>query len=267
MTSTATRARRGQQLTQQLQPLCAQAQRSVKLTAGQVAARPGEAGDKAELTGSSPVTKTIGIVVVAALAASAAAECLASTITATCGEPVRPPAPAADRFDLRPAVFDRDVLALDIAGFVEALAERGQSMLPIVSASRHQRNPITGIAACCARAASGHAAAAPPSSVMNSRRSHSITSSARASSDGGTSRPSALAVLRLMTSSILGRRLHRQVGRLLALEDAIDVAGRAPVLVDAFRPIGDQAAVGDEEAVGDRPRATVPGRQRDDQSR
>ena len=32
------------------------------------------------------------------------------------------------------------------------------------------RNPITGIAGCCARAASGHAAAAPPSSVMNSRR-------------------------------------------------------------------------------------------------
>ena len=31
---------------------------------------------------------------------------------------------------------------------------------------------------------------------------------------------------------VLGRRLHRQVGRLLALEDAIDVAGRAAVLVD-----------------------------------
>ena len=46
-------------------------------------------------------------------------------------------------------------------------------------------------------------AAAPPSSVMNSRRSHSITSSARASSVGGTSRPSAFAVLRLMTSSNL----------------------------------------------------------------
>jgi hypothetical protein len=27
---------------------------------------------------------------------------------------------------------------------------------------------------------------------------------------------------------ILGRRLHRQVGRLLALEDAIDVAGGTP---------------------------------------
>ena len=54
---------------------------------------------------------------------------------------------------------------------------------------------------CCARDASGHAAAAPPSSVMKSRRAHSITSSARASSVGGTSRPSAFAVLRLISSS------------------------------------------------------------------
>jgi len=42
----------------------------------------------------------------------------------------------------------------------------------------------------------------------------------------------ALAVLRLMTKFIFGRCLHRQVGRLLALEDTIDVAYRAPVLLD-----------------------------------
>ena len=58
---------------------------------------------------------------------------------------------------------------------------------------------------------------------------------------------------------VLGRRLHRQVGRLLALEDAIDVAGRAAVLVDDIRPIGDQAAAGDEEAIGSRPRAACAG--------
>ena len=34
---------------------------------------------------------------------------------------------------------------------------------------------------------------------------------------------------------VLGRRLHRQVGGLLALEDAIDIAGRAPVLVEQDR--------------------------------
>ena len=64
---------------------------------------------------------------------------------------------------------------------------------------------------------------------------------------------------------VLGRRLHRQVGRLLALEDAVDVAGRAPVLVDEIRPIGDQAAAGDEEALEVDRGQFVPGRQRDDQ--
>ena len=48
---------------------------------------------------------------------------------------------------------------------------------------------------------------------------------------------------------VLGRRLHRQVGGLLALEDAVDVAGGAAVLVDPIRPIGDQAAAGDEDAI------------------
>ena len=91
---------------------------------------------------------------------------------------------------------------------------------------------------------------------------HSITSSARASSVGGTSRPSALAVLRLIDQLVLGRRLHRQVGRLLALEDAIDVAGRAPVLVDQVGPIGDQAAGCDEVAEGIDRGQPVPGRER-----
>ena len=49
---------------------------------------------------------------------------------------------------------------------------------------------------------------------------------------------------------VFGRCLHRKVGRLLALEDAVDVAGRAPVLVDDIGPVGDQAAGGDEEAEG-----------------
>src|SRR6266436_10294459 len=46
---------------------------------------------------------------------------------------------------------------------------------------------------------------------------------------------------------VLGRRLHWQVGRLLALEDAVDVAGRAAILVDRIRPVRDQAAARDEE--------------------
>ena len=64
---------------------------------------------------------------------------------------------------------------------------------------------------------------------------------------------------------VLGRRLHRQVGRLLALEDAIDVAGRAAELVHEIIPVGDQATAGDEVAsVIDRGQL-MPGRKRDDQ--
>ena len=121
-----------------------------------------------------------------------------------------------------------------------------------------RKKPTNATAGCCARAASGHAAAAPPSSVMNSRRF--IRSPRRrgraawrhfeAERFGG---------LEVDHQLVFGRRLHRQVGRLLALEDAIDVAGREAVLVDDIRPIGDQAAVGDELAAWSRPRAICAG--------
>src|SRR5262249_55368751 len=75
------------------------------------------------LTGSSPAPKTIGIVVVAALAANANWNLRSRRLPLPSGEPVRPPAPAAARIDLSPAIFDRHVLALDIAGVLEALAE------------------------------------------------------------------------------------------------------------------------------------------------
>src|SRR5262249_38620288 len=48
---------------------------------------------------------------------------------------------------------------------------------------------------------------------------------------------------------VLGRRLHRQVGRLLALENAVDVRCRAPILVEEIRTIGDPAASSNKEAV------------------
>ena len=54
------------------------------------------------------------------------------------------------------------------------------------------------------------------------RSNYSITSSARASSVAGSPSPSdAFAVLRLITSSVFRRRLHRQVGWFLAFEDAV----------------------------------------------
>src|SRR5262245_12911373 len=71
---------------------------------------------------------------------------------------------------LRPAILDHDILALDVAGFANALPECGQIARARSASAELLRNPITGIAGCCARAASGHAAAVPPSSVMNVRR-------------------------------------------------------------------------------------------------
>src|SRR5215470_20273654 len=44
---------------------------------------------------------------------------------------------------------------------------------------------------------------------------------------------------------VLGRGLYRHVGRLLTLEDAINVARSPAVLVDVIRPVGDQTAIGD----------------------
>ena len=88
---------------------------------------------------------------------------------------------------------------------------------------------------CCARAASGHAAAAPPSSVMNSRRSHSITSSARASSVGGISRPKAFAVVEVDDQLKFGRQLDRQVVGLGTLENSSGINARATISIGLAR--------------------------------
>jgi len=58
------------------------------------------------------------------------------------------------------------------------------------------------------------------------------------------SKPQRLGSLEVEHQLVFGRRLHRKVGWLLALEDAIDVASRAPELVDRIDPVGDQAAGG-----------------------
>src|SRR5262245_31497207 len=108
------------------------------------------------------------------------------------------------------------VLTVDVAGFVEALAERGDTTR--ASGDPPWTNPTTGIADCCARTASGHVTALPSSAdltkhVCTIRRvahkrdelaaPHSMISSASNCRELGTSRPSALAVCMLMTNSHL----------------------------------------------------------------
>ena len=84
---------------------------------------------------------------------------------------------------------------------------------------------------------------------MRCSNRYSITSSARASTRRRHGEAERLRGLEIDHQLEFGRRLHRQVGRLLALEDAIDVAGGLPVLVDPIRPIGDQPTGDDEGAV------------------
>ena len=59
-------------------------------------------------------------------------------------------------------------------------------------------------------------------SCIAARKLYSITSSARASIEGGTVRPSALAVFRLITSSYLVGACTGKLPGFFSLQDAID---------------------------------------------
>jgi hypothetical protein len=61
----------------------------------------------------------------------------------------------------------------------------------------------------------------------------------------------------------LGRRLHGQIGRLLASQYAIDVTGRLPVLVNKIRPIRNQTAASCEVTSKVDSGQLVPSRERD----
>ena len=70
-----------------------------------------------------------------------------------------------------------------------------------------------------------------------------MTSSARSRIDGGTARPSAVAVLRFGPSRILSETA-RKIARLLAAQNAIDKGGGATPDVYKVRSVGEQAARG-----------------------
>src|SRR5207244_10926867 len=59
-----------------------------------------------------------------------------------------------------------------------------------------------------------------------------------------------LSSLEIDRQFILRWRLHGQVGGLLTLENAVDIAGRAAERIDHYGPVADQAAAGGEVAVG-----------------
>ena len=67
---------------------------------------------------------------------------------------------------------------------------------------------------------------------------YSITSSARASNGRRHVEAERLGGLEVDQQFVLCWRLHRQIGGLLTLEDAVNIAGRSSVLVEKVRPIG-----------------------------
>ena len=91
--------------------------------------------------------------------------------------------------------------------------------------------------------------AAPPSSVMNSRRSHSITSSARASSDGGTFEAERLRGLEIDDQFEFGRLYDGKVSWPLALENATCIDADLLVCTSKARAIAHQTASSGELAV------------------
>jgi len=102
---------------------------------------------------------------------------------------------------VHPVVLDHHVLAFDVAGVVEAFAERsdiayGVLGRPAVDEADYRRRLLRAYRErpCDRRAAEQR-------DELAAR--HSITSSARPTSGSGTLRPSALAVFRLMINSTL----------------------------------------------------------------
>ena len=168
----------------------------VKLPAGRfrLATRPSDIG-------SFPVTKTIGIVVAAVLAASAPG--LLATMTAAF-RPTRSARRVGSRSSCPSAQRCSSTTFCPSTNPTSFNPRRSAIMTFGKGAEGVLRSkPTTGIIACCARATSGHDAAVPPSSVMSSRRFTQSPRRRGRARVGGTSRPSALAVFRLMTSSYL----------------------------------------------------------------
>jgi hypothetical protein len=58
--------------------------------------------------------------------------------------------------------------------------------------------------------------------------------------------------------------LHREVGRLLTFENAVDVTGRLPMLIDEIGPIGNETAVGDGGTIPVDRRQFIPACERND---
>src|SRR5262245_56308312 len=113
---------------------------------------------------------------------------------------------------LRPAIFYRQILALDIAGFLQALTESTQAVFVQVrriAAQKSDHGHHRLLRTRCERPRCRCAAEKRDELAPH----HSITSSASASGFSGMVTPSALAIVRLMTkSNLVGCSIGRSDG-------------------------------------------------------
>src|SRR5215831_7808730 len=109
---------------------------------------------------------------------------------------------------LRPAILDRHILALDVAGFTNALPECGQIARTIGRRAAEEPDHRHRLLLGARRERPRDCRAAEQRDELAAL--HSITSSASASRLGGISTPNAFAVARLMTRSNL---VPRSTGR------------------------------------------------------
>src|SRR5262249_25697467 len=124
-------------------------------------------------------------------------------------EPIEPP--------LRRAVFDDDVLTLDVAVLVQSLPQSIDAQPPLgrfERAGEEEADPQHLARLLRARRERPRGSRPAERGKEGATPHHSITSSARESSVGGTARPSACAVLRLITNSnAVGSSTGRSAGR------------------------------------------------------
>src|SRR5262245_4581685 len=104
---------------------------------------------------------------------------------------------------IEPMVLDRHVLAFGVADFLEAFTKRSSLACGAFRPPGADESDYRHCRLLCARHHRPRRRRAAEQRDKLAPHHHSITSSARASSVGGTSRPSDLAVLRLMISSTL----------------------------------------------------------------
>src|SRR5262249_46787115 len=99
-----------------------------------------------------------------------------------------------------PAVFNRDVLALEVAGLLQATMKSAQTVREFIGRCRVEKPDHRHRRLLRPRRERPHHCRAAEQRDERATL-HSITSSARARNDSGIVSPSALAVLRLMTNS------------------------------------------------------------------